>query len=80
MMAEVTIRTLNSDLKSLGVTGGAGAIGENFTVSLKDPGAPPAPKRNFRAWGMWALVAFAGLAFLFLLGYYFVPAVMQSLK
>lgn len=79
MMAEVAIRTLSSDLKSLGITGGAGAIGENFTVSLNDPEAPVRHRISFRVWGVWVLVAIAALAFLFMLGYYFIPAVMEVL-
>ena len=79
-MAEVVLRTLASDLKSLGITGGAGAVGENFTVSLKDIEAPPPRQIDFRVWGMWLLVGAAGLIFLFLLGYYFIPAVVGFFK
>ncbi len=78
-MAEVTIRTLSSDLKSLGIMGGAGAIGENFTVALGGKASTPENKSP-RSWGMWALITAAGLAFLFLFGYYFIPAVLESLR
>ena len=79
--AEVTIRTLASDLKSMGITGGTAAIGENFTVALKgDSSFPHEKKSPSRSWGMWVLTLVSALAFLFLVGYYFIPAILGSLR
>ena len=74
--AEVTIRTMASDLKSLGESGGVGVYGETIAVPVRGAPLPPAPKIAYGRIIIWALMVIAGAGFLFLVGYYFIPALL----
>ena len=73
--AEVVIRTMASDLKSLGESGGLGARGETIAVPIR-PTTPSAPPIPYTRIVIRTLMALAGLGFLFLIGYYFIPALL----
>ena len=76
--AEVTIRTMASDLKSLGESGGVGVYGETIAVPTRAT-LPPAPKIAYGRIIIWALKVIAGAGFLFLVGYYFIPALLGGI-
>ena len=76
-LAEVIIRTMASDVKSLGESGGLGTRGEMVSVPMHRPG-PAAPQIPYSRIVVWTIVFLSAAGFLFLIGYYFIPALLGS--
>ena len=74
ILAEVVIRTMASDLASLGESGGLGTRGETVAVRLLATQNLSAPGPRYSRIIVWTLMVLAGIGFLFLVGYYFIPA------
>ena len=77
VLAEVVIRTMASDLHSFSESGGLRARGEIVSVSIRTV-SPQSSRKNtaYIRTVVWVLMAAAGFGFLFLIGYYFIPALL----
>ena len=74
--AEVVIRTMASDLKSLAESGGLGVYGETVAVPVRTTPLPASSATPYGRIVIWTLMILAGAGFLFIVGYYFIPALL----